>query len=245
MSEIISGRNPVVEAIRSGRPINKILIDKNITRHSLIGEIINLANKRGVPVEYIERQIIERLCSSSQGIIAYTAAKDYISLVDLLAIPGKKNEPPFFVILDGIEDPQNMGAIIRTAEATGVHGIIIRERRAVGLTEVVGRASAGAIEYVPVARVINIARAIEDLQKSNIWITGIDMSGDADYQTIDFKDGVAIVIGSEGNGLSPLVRRRCDRVAFIPMKGKISSLNASVAAALVMYQVFRQRSQRT
>jgi 23S rRNA (guanosine2251-2'-O)-methyltransferase len=242
MSEIIIGRNPIVEALRAGRPINKILIDKNITRHSVIGEIINLAKKRCIPVEYIERQFIERLDATSQRIVAYTAAKDYIGLEDLLAISDKKSEPPFYIILDGIEDPQNMGAVLRTAEATGVHGVIIRERRAVGLTAAVGRASAGAIEYIPVARVTNIAQVIGELKEHNIWVTGVDMTGDVDYQKIDFKDGTAIVIGGEGSGLSPLVRKRCDRVAFIPMKGKISSLNASVAAALVMYEAFRQRN---
>jgi len=242
MSETICGRNSIAEAVRSGRPINKILIGRNVNRHSIIGEIISLAKERKIPVEYVGQQVIEKLDPAKQGIIAYTAAKQYVSLEDLLVIPKVKGEPPFYVILDGIEDPQNLGAILRTAEATGVHGVIIRERRAVGLTAAVSRASAGAIEYVPVTRVTNITQTIEKLKKDNIWVTGIDMTGDIVYEDIDFKDATAIVIGGEGGGLSTLVRQQCDRVAFIPMKGKISSLNASVAAALVMYQVFRQRN---
>ncbi len=187
-------------------------------------------------------RVIEKLSPIvNQGIIALSAAKEYVSLSDLLAISVKKNEPPFYIILDGIEDPQNLGAILRTADAVGVHGVIIRERREVGLTAAVARASAGAIEYVPVARVTNIAQTIEELKKNNIWVTGIDMNTDNDYRRIDYKVPTAIVIGGEGSGLSTLVRKRCDSIVSIPMKGKISSLNASVAAALVMYEAFYQR----
>jgi 23S rRNA (guanosine2251-2'-O)-methyltransferase len=242
MSDIISGRNPIVEALKAGRPINKILLDKNITRHSVIAEILNQAKERSIPVEYVERQIIEKQVPVvNQGIIAYAAAKEYVSLDDLVAISSKKNELAFYVILDGIEDPQNLGAILRTAEATGIHGVIIRERREVGLTAAVARASAGAIEYVPVARVTNIAQTIEELKKNNIWVIGIDMNAETDYHRVDYKVATAIVIGGEGGGLSTLVRKRCDVVVSIPMKGKISSLNASVAAALVMYEAYRQR----
>jgi 23S rRNA (guanosine2251-2'-O)-methyltransferase len=243
MSEIISGRNPILEVLKAGHPINKILISKTASRHSVIGEIINLAKQQRIPLEYVENSIIERVVSSNnQGLVAYISAKEYVSLDDLLAISAKKNEPPFYIILDGIEDPQNFGAILRSADATGVHGVIIRERREVGLTDAVARASAGAIEYVPVARVTNIAQTIEDLKKRNIWVIGVDMAAENNYRQVDYKVPTAIAIGSEGGGLSALVRKRCDLIVSIPMKGKISSLNASVATALVLYEAFYQRN---
>lgn len=181
------------------------------------------------------------MTSAHQGVIAYAAAKDYVDLDDLLALSRKRGEPPLYCILDGIEDPHNLGAILRTADASGIHGVVIRSRRAVGLTAAVAKASAGAVEYVPVARVANIAQTIEMLKKNNVWVVGIDLGGEADYTQMDFTVPSAIVIGAEGKGVSDLVRKRCDRIASIPMKGRISSLNASVAAALVMYEAFRQR----
>ncbi|MBI2849873.1 MAG: 23S rRNA (guanosine(2251)-2'-O)-methyltransferase RlmB [Chloroflexi bacterium] len=252
MPEIIPGKNPVLEALKAGRPLNKILLAKNIRNDPAIDQILALARSKAIPVEFVDRQAIERLSLPSvpgglrqvnQGVIAYAAAKDYVTLGDLLAIPKKTGEPALFCVLDGIEDPMNLGAILRTAGATGIHGVIVRSRRAVGLTSVVAKASAGAIEYVPVARVANIAETIETLKKNDIWVTGIDMDGKADFGKVDFKLPSAIVIGGEGLGLSSLVRKRCDTIARIPMKGEIASLNASVAAALVMYEAFRQRSQ--
>ena len=245
MPDLIAGKNPVLEALKAGRPINKILLAKGIKSDGAIDEIIGLARNKGIPVEFLERQAIERqsLTGVSQGVLAYTASKDYVTLDDLLAIPKKTGEAALFCILDGIEDPMNLGAILRSAGATGVQGVIVRSRRAVGLTAIVAKASAGAIEYVPVARVANIAETIETLKKHNIWVTGIDMDGKTDYAKVDFKLPSAIVIGGEGKGLSPLVKKRCDTIAFIPMKGQIASLNASVAAALVMYAAFRQRNQ--
>jgi len=245
MSDIIEGRNPVLELLKAGRSINKILLANNVQRHSVIAEILNLAKTRGTPVEFVDESIIKRMSftSASQGIIAYVSPKEYISLDDLLVVSKSKNEPPLYCILDGIEDPQNLGAILRTADATGFHGLVVRERRAVGLTPIVAKSSAGAIEYVPVARVANISQAIEFLKKANVWVIGIDMAGRASYDKIAYKIPTAIVIGNEGNGISDLVRKRCDTVASIPMKGKISSLNASVATAIVMYEAFRQRSQ--
>lgn len=242
MAEIIEGKNPVLEALRAGRPINKILLAKSMNG-TAVREILGYARNRKIPVEYTDRHILDRQSPSgaSRGIIAYTAAKDYFSLDELLDIPEEKGEPALFCVLDGIEDPANLGAILRSAAATGVHGVIIRARRAVGLTATVAKTSAGAIEYVPVARVANISRAIETLQKHGIWIIGIDMNGETDYSEIDFTMPSTIVIGSEGKGLSPLVRKKCESTAFIPMKGEIGSLNASVAAALVMHAAFRQR----
>jgi 23S rRNA (guanosine2251-2'-O)-methyltransferase len=245
MSDIIEGRNPVLELLKAGRSVNKILLASNVQRHSIIAEILGLAKIKGTPIEFVDESIIRRLSftAASQGIIAYVSFKEYISLDDLLAVSKSKNEPPLYCILDGIEDPQNLGAILRTADATGFHGVVVRERRAVGLTPIVAKASAGAIEYIPVARVANISQAIESLKKANIWVVGIDMSGRIEYTKIDYKLPTAIVIGNEGKGLSDLVRKKCDTVASIPMKGKISSLNASVATAIVMYEAFRQRSQ--
>lgn len=240
----IEGRNPVLEALRSGRPLSKILLARNIERHGNIADIIHLAQTAGVPIEYVDRLAIDRQSETAgahQGVMALTSAKEYAGLDELLTIPAKKNELPFLVVLDGVEDPHNLGAILRTADAAGVHGVIIRERRAVGLTPAVEKASAGAVEYVPVAREVNISQTIRTLKKNNIWIVGVDQSAKAEYTQIDYKVAAAIVIGGEGGGLSDLVRKNCDFLARIPMKGKIASLNASVAAAVIMYEVVRQR----
>jgi 23S rRNA (guanosine2251-2'-O)-methyltransferase len=244
MADTIEGRNPVLEALKAGRPVGKILLAKNIERHGALAEIIHLAQVGGIPVDYVERQAIDRLSQTpaSQGIIAYTAAKEYAGLDELLAASQTKNRPALYIVLDGIEDPHNLGAIIRTADASGADGVIIRERRAVGLTSIVEKASAGAVEYVPVARVVNISQTLETLKHNNVWVVGIDQSASANYTKIDFKPPTAIVIGGEGKGLSDLVKKNCDFLASIPMKGKISSLNASVAAAVVLYEVVRQRT---
>jgi 23S rRNA (guanosine2251-2'-O)-methyltransferase len=245
MADTIEGRNPVIEALKSGRPINKILLAGDIGRHTAVAQILNLSQARGIPVEYVTRRVIDESSTTSahQGVIAYAAAKEYISLEDLLTISRERNEPPLYCILDGIEDPQNLGAIIRTAEASGIHGVIIRSRRAVGLTAAVAKASAGAIEYVPVARVSNISQAMVTLKRNGVWVVGIDPAGKIDYSQVDFILPTAIVIGSEGKGLSDLVKKTCDFLASIPMLGKITSLNASIAAALVMYEALKQRSR--
>ncbi len=245
MTDIIEGRNPVIEALKSGRPINKILLASNIGRHSAVAEILHLSQARGIPVEYVIGRVIDESSTTSahQGVIAYAAAKEYVALEDLLIISRERNEPPLYCILDGIEDPQNLGTILRTAEASGIHGVIIRSRRAVGLTAAVAKASAGAMEYVSVARVSNISQAIETLKRNSVWVVGIDPAGEIDYNQVDFMLPTAIVIGSEGRGLSDLVRKRCDSLASIPMRGKITTLNASIAAALVMYEALKQRSQ--
>ena len=244
MSDQIEGKNPVLEALRSGRALNKILISKDIERHSAIAEILHTAKERKIPVEWLSPEILKTKSSTRvpQGVIAYASAKEYVDVHDLLDITRSRNEPAFYVMLDGLEDPHNLGAIIRTAEAAGVHGIIIPERRAVGLTGTVAKVSSGAIEYVPVARVVNLNNAIKTLKENNIWVIGIDQDGKRSFIEIDFKLPTALVIGGEGKGISRLVKENCDEVASIPMKGKISSLNASVAAAVTMYEVLRQRS---
>ena len=245
MADIIEGRNPVIEALKSGRTINRILLARDIGRHSAIAEVLHISQARGIPVEYVTRRVIDEssITSAHQGVIAYAAVKEYVALENLLIISRERNEPPLYCILDGIEDPQNLGAILRTAEASGIHGVIIRSRRAVGLTAAVAKASAGAVEYVPVARVSNISQAVVTLKRSGVWVVGIDPTGKIDYSQVDFRLATAIVVGGEGKGLSDLVKKRCDSVASIPMRGKITSLNASIAAALVMYEAFKQRSQ--
>ena len=243
MTDTIEGKNPVIEALKTGRPINKVLLARGSGLHAATTEIMNAARARGIPVEFVDRRFIDRMAAttSHQGVIAYTSIKEYLTLEDLLAISQEKKELPLYCVLDGIEDPYNLGAIIRTAEASGIHGVIIRSRRAVGLTATVAKASAGAVEHVPVARVANISQAMLLLKRSGVWVIGIDQGGQTPYHQIDFKVPTAIVIGSEGGGLSDLVKKRCDSLASIPMVGRITSLNASVAAALVMYEAFKQR----
>jgi 23S rRNA (guanosine2251-2'-O)-methyltransferase len=245
MVDIIEGKNPVIELLKAGHPINKILLASNIKQGDAVTEILRLSRAKGIPVEHVARHIIDKqsVTKANQGVIAYAAVKEYVSLDNLLALSAEKNEPPLYVILDGIEDPQNLGSILRTAYASGIHGVIIRERRAAGLTATVAKASAGAVWYMPVASVSSIPQAIETLKKNNLWVIGIDRSGKVEYSQMDFKSPTAIVIGSEGKGLSELVRKRCDFMAHIPMRGEINSLNASVAAALVMYEAFKQRSR--
>jgi len=243
VADNIEGRNPVLEALKAGRPLTKILLSNTIERHGAVAEILHLARTKGIPVEYVPRQVLDRrsLTSAHQGVMASAAVKEYFDLTDLFSISEERGEPPFYVILDGIEDPQNLGSIIRTADASAVHGVIIRSRRAVGLTSAVERASAGAVEHVPIARVANIAQAVSILKEHNVWVIGIDREGKMDFTEIDYRPPTAIVIGSEGRGISDLVKKRCDILVSIPMGGKVTSLNAGVAAALVMYEAFRQR----
>jgi 23S rRNA (guanosine2251-2'-O)-methyltransferase len=244
MADIVEGRNPVIELLKSGRPVNKVLLSESIRDREAASEILRLARARGVPVEWVARQMLDRqsVTGAHQGVLAHIAVNDYLGLEELLSRSTGATEPPLYVVLDGIEDPQNLGSILRTAAASGVQGVIIRSRRAVGLTAAVARASAGAVWHVPVARVANIPQAILSLKKSGVWVVGIDLTGQSSYRGIDFKPPSAIVIGSEGKGLSELVRKRCDTTAYIPMRGQVSSLNASVAAALVMYEAFQQRT---
>lgn len=243
MPEIIEGRNPVMEAIRAGTRITRILLNYAVRDTSFGKDLLIAAKEKGIPVEIVPRATIDSasVTDHSQGVIAYAEAQRTFSLEELLEIPAKKQQPALFCILDGIEDPHNLGAIIRTADAAGFHGIIIREHRAAGITTTISRTSAGAIAYVPVASVVNISQTIEKLKKNNVWVIGVDMQGDREYQRIDYTVPIAIVIGGEGKGLSDLVRKKCDILARIPMAGHVNSLNASVAAALVMYAAFLSR----
>ena len=238
----IEGRNPVLEALRAGRTINKILIAKG-EREGSIRQIIALAREQGVVVQEVDRAKLDNISTTyaHQGVIALAAAKDYVDVDEILNAAEQKGETPFIIILDEINDSSNLGSILRTADAVGAHGIIIPKRRAVGLTSTVSKASAGAIEYVPVARVTNIAQTIEYLKKKNVWVVGTDAGGEKPFYSSDLTGAVALVIGSEGEGIGRLVREKCDFIVSIPMMGKISSLNAAVAAAIVMYEIRRQR----
>lgn len=241
--DTIEGWNPVLEALRAGRPISKVMIAQDVGRHSGVAEVLGRAEEAGIVIERVERRVIDRLSPTkmSQGVLAMTAAKAYANLDGILAAAQKKGEAPLLVLLDGIVDPQNLGAVIRTAEAAGVHGLVIPERRAVGLTAAVARASAGAVEYLPVARVTNMANTITRLGQDNVWSVGIDPAATQDYTSVDYRQPTALVIGAEGKGISRLIKERCDLLVSIPMRGRVASLNASVAAALVMYEALRQR----
>jgi 23S rRNA (guanosine2251-2'-O)-methyltransferase len=243
MAEVIAGRNPVTELLRSGRSVSRVVIAQGVKEEGLM-EILRLARERGIPVGYASRVVLDKeaTITNHQGVIAYAAARKEPGFDDLTEISKERKEPPLYVILDGMEDPHNFGAIIRTAEATGIHAVLIRSRREVGLTPVVAKASAGAIEYLPVITVTNITQSITELQRNGVWVTGIEAGGTVSFTEIDYKSPCAIVVGGEGKGISDLVKKRCDFLASIPMHGHISSLNASVAAAIVMYEAYRQRT---
>ncbi len=238
----IEGRNPVMEALKSGREIDKILVAKG-TRGGFLTEILAKAKDKGIIIQYADRQKINEMSRSNahQGIIAFVAAYKYVHFGDIIEIARNKGKDPFILILDRIMDPHNLGSIIRTADAVGVDGVIIPKRRSASLTAAVAKSSAGAIEYVPVARVSNIAQIIDRIKEKGIWVAGAHMDGAKEHYNTDLKGPLALVIGSEGKGISRLIKEKCDFLVKLPMIGEISSLNASVAAAVLMYEVFRQR----
>ena len=240
--EMIAGKNPVLEALRSGREINKVWIAEGVKKTG-IQELIDLAKEQGVLVQFVPKQKVDKLAENHQGIVASVAAYDYAELDDLFAAAKAKNEDPFFIILDELEDPHNLGSIMRTADAIGAHGIIIPKRRAVGLTAVVAKASTGAIEHVPVVRVTNLAQTVDELKDRGVWIAGTDAKGSQDYRKMDATLPLALIIGSEGKGMSRLLKDKCDFLYHLPMIGHVTSLNASVAAALLMYEVYRKRQE--
>ncbi len=239
--EMLIGRNAIREALRSGRKIDSILIATGSRRGSL-NDILKKAKELKIPVKEADNKRLDFLCgkASHQGIIAMVAAHEYSTVDDILDIALQKNEPPFVVIADGISDPHNLGAIIRTAECAGAHGVIIPSRRAVGLNFTVAKAAAGALEHIKVARVSNISSTLDELKTRGLWIYGADMSGKV-YCQEELVGSVAIVIGSEGFGISRLVKEKCDVILSIPLCGKVNSLNASVAAGVIMCEVSRQR----
>lgn len=241
MEDKIMGRNPVLEAIRSGRSIDKILIKKGKYEGSIV-PIIKKAKEVGIVLQEVDKAKLDVAAEggSHQGVIAYVSAYEYSTVRDILNAAREKDEPPFVIICDRITDPHNLGAIIRTANCVGAHGIIIPKRNSAGLNSMVSKASAGAVEYTRVAKVTNIASAIDDLKEEGLWITAADMGGEEMYN-IDLKGAIGLVIGSEGEGVSRLVREKCDFIATIPMSGDINSLNASVAAGVLMYEALKQR----
>jgi 23S rRNA (guanosine2251-2'-O)-methyltransferase len=240
--EYIIGRNPVLEALRSERDINKIWIAEG-SQKGQMQQIIGIAKERQVLTQFVPKKKIDQMSDGiHQGVIAQVAAYTYAELDDLFTRAEERNEPPFFILLDEIEDPHNLGSIMRTADAAGAHGIIIPKRRAVGLTATVAKASTGAIEYIPVARVTNMARAIEEIKERGVWIVGTDAKGTDDYRNMDGNMPIGLVIGSEGKGMGRLIKDKCDFLIRLPMAGKVTSLNASVAASLLMYEVYRKRN---
>ena len=242
-SDLITGRNAVTEALKSGRPIESLLVARSTDSSGRsFGQIIAMAREMNITVKEVSPAKLDAMCGGShQGIAALTAVHEYSSVDDIFALAESRGEAPFVILCDGIEDPHNLGAIIRTAEAAGAHGVIIPKRRAVGLTWAVGKASAGALEYTPVARVANLSACIEDLKKRGLWIYCADMDGQT-WCNGDLTGAVGLVIGGEDSGVSRLVREKCDGVLSLPMKGSINSLNASVACAIVIYEITRQRS---
>lgn len=237
----IEGRNAVIEAYRAGKPIDKLYVLDGC-QDGPVMTIKREAKKAGTLVKYVAKERLDQMSETGkhQGVIAVAAAYTYAEVEDILEAARKKNEPPFLFLLDNIEDPHNLGAIIRTANLAGAHGVIIPKNRAAGLTATVARTSAGALNYTPVARVTNLAKTIEDLKKEGIWFVCADMGGTTMYD-LNLKGAIGVVIGNEGDGVGRLVKEKCDMVASIPMKGDIDSLNASVAAGVLAYEVVRQR----
>ena len=241
-SNIICGRNPVLEALRSGREIDRLLVAHG-TGGGSVTAIIAKCRAKGILIKEISPQKLDYYCGGAnhQGVAVMFASQEYATVEDMFALAETRGEKPFLIICDEIEDPHNLGAIIRTAEATGVHGVIIPERRSASLNATVAKAACGALEYVPVARVTNIANTIDALKQRGVWVFGADMDGD-DYTRTDFDTPCALVIGNEGKGIGALTAKKCDAIISLPMRGKINSLNASVAAGILMYEVVRSRN---
>ncbi len=236
---ILAGRNPIREALKAGRDIEKLLVLKGELSGSA-REIVQLAREAHIVVQEVEKIRLDELAHNHQGLIAFASAYQYSTVEAMLEEAAAKNEEPFLILLDGVTDPHNLGAIIRSAECVGAHGVIVPERRSVGLTPAAVKASAGAVEHMKVARVTNLTRTIEELKARNIWTYALDMDG-VDYEKVNFKGGVALVVGSEGEGVSRLVVEHCDQKVSLPMAGHIDSLNASVAAGVMMYRVLSSR----
>jgi rRNA methylase, putative, group 3 len=241
-TEIVYGKNPVLELLKSGKPVNKVLLFTEGQNGRNQG-ILSLLKERHIPYQFVDRQTLDRLTNRErhQGMLAYVAAREYASVDDLLAIADKRQEDPFILMLDEIEDPHNLGALLRTVDAVGAHGVIIPKRRSVALTGTVAKTSAGAVEHVAVARVSNLVQTLQELKKKGCWVSGAEAGGQ-DAFTADLTGPRVIVIGSEGKGISRLLRENCDEIVSLPMKGNVTSLNASVAGSIMLYEVLRQRN---
>ena len=240
VSDYIFGKNSVLEAIKAGREINRLIIADNLDKR-FVSEIIESAKNNSIPYVFQSKKQMEKFSEKNhQGLIAEVAAASYVEVEDILADAAKKEEDPLIVILSEVEDPHNLGAIIRTAYCAGAHGVVIPKRRSASLNQTVAKVSAGAAEYLPVARVSNLVQTVEKLKKEGLWLIAADMKGENLWQ-IDFKGPIAIVLGSEGHGIAPLLLEKCDYIAKIPIKGKISSLNVSAAAAVFLYEAMKTR----
>ena len=241
--DTIFGVNPVIEALKSGRPIQRLLIADQRKADRGISEIIRLAKSARIEVRMTTRDALNREAAHAvhQGVIALAAAREYATLDDILHIPSQRGQMPLYLILDGVEDPRNLGAILRTAEAAGVHGVIIPERRAAGLTDTVAKAAAGALEYISVVKVVNIVNTIDELKKTGIWVAAAEPGGNMQYWDADFVRPTALALGGEDRGVRRLFGGHCDYTLSLPLRGKISSLNVSVAAGVLLYEVLRQR----
>ncbi len=242
MQEFVFGRNNVTELLLSGATVERVYLSGDI-KGGGFKKIVALCKEKGVPIVHTDAAAINRKAPNvnHQGVLAYAAQKEYVTLDEILAVAEKKGERPFVIVADEIVDPHNLGAILRSADAFGAHGVVISKRRAVGLTPSVAKASGGAIHHVPVARVPNLVQAVEELRDKNIWVYGCDMAGENVYYEQDYSGGVALIVGSEESGISRLLREKCDFFVRIPMKGRVSCLNASVAASVIMQEIAKQR----
>lgn len=239
---IIEGRNPIIEVLKNNRPIEKIMVNK-ASKEGSIKKILAMAKENKVIIQEVDRHKLDEMSESHahQGVIAITSDYRYYDLDEILEIPRQKGEDPFFIILDGITDPHNLGSIIRTADAVGAHAVIIPKRRSVQITPIVAKASAGAVEYLPVCKVTNIVNTIKTLKENGLWIAAVDMDGQTFYQQ-NLGGPLGLVVGSEGEGISRLVKQNCDFTVSMPMSGNVTSLNASVAGGILLYEVYRQRN---
>ncbi|HEY5648623.1 MAG TPA: 23S rRNA (guanosine(2251)-2'-O)-methyltransferase RlmB [Nitrospiria bacterium] len=240
----IYGIHPLQEALRGGRPIERIYVAKG-RGGSDLDDLIRESRQKKIPVHFETREVLDRIMGHGkhQGVVGFAAASGYSGIDDILSRAAGRGEPPAVVVLDGVEDPRNLGAILRTVEASGIHGVVIPQRRAAGLTETVSKTSAGAVEHIPVARVPNLTQALESLKTRGLWIYGLDLKASRSYLSIDYKGPVALVLGGEDSGIRPRVLEACDERIRLPMKGRIQSLNVSVAAGVVVYEVLRQRQE--
>lgn len=243
--DYLFGKNPVIEALRSGQTVHKVWVAEDAKKGQM-NQVLGLCKTHKVQVLTVPKKRLDQMADghAHQGVIAQAAAYEYAEMEDLFTRAKEKGEHPFFLVLDELEDPHNLGSILRTADASGVHGVIIPKRRAVGLTSTVAKTSAGAISHVPVARVTNLARTMDDLKKQGLWFIGTDASAKTDYRDMETDLPLALVIGSEGKGLSRLVKEKCDFLVAIPLRGQVTSLNASVAASLLMYEVMRKQQAK-
>lgn len=243
----IIGINSVLEALKAGRPVQRLLVSEQRKQDRDVQSIVKHARECGAEVRFVNRETLNREAPgmNHQGVIATAAAKQYATLDDILRVPAVPGRAPLFLVLDGVEDPRNLGAILRTADAAGVNGVIIPERRAAGLTETVAKVAAGAMEHVPVVKVVNIANTLDELKKSGIWVAGAEAGGKMVYWEADLVLPTALVLGGEDRGVRRLVRERCDYLVSLPLLGKISSLNVSVAAGILLYEAIRQRSRKS